>query len=61
MADPGQAVIVANAVPVIQAIADQTLNYALLLAAIGTLSMAFIEVLKGLFALRRKYHRQLLL
>lgn len=47
-----------DAIAVIDAIAKNTLDYALLLAAIGTLSMAFIEVIKGLFALRRKFHRQ---
>jgi hypothetical protein len=47
-----------NAVAVIDAISQHTLDYALLLAAIGTLSMAFIEMLKGVFALRRKFHRQ---
>lgn len=43
---------------VIDAIAQSTLNYALLLAAIGTLSMAFLELIKGLAAVRRRFHRR---
>jgi len=42
---------------VIESISSQTLNYALLLAAIGTLSMAVIELIKGLFKLRCVFHR----
>lgn len=41
----------------IDRIAASTLDYALLLAAIGTLSMAFIELVKGLTGLRRHFHR----
>lgn len=51
----------ADTVPVatiIDAITNSTLNYALLLAAIGTLSMAFIELIKGLTAFRRHFHRR---
>lgn len=48
----------ASAASVIDNIAANTLNYALLLAAIGTLSMAFIEMLKGVFSLRRIFHRK---
>ena len=44
--------------PIIQAISDKTLDYALLLAAIGTLSMAFLELLKGVTAFRRHFHRR---
>lgn len=47
-----------EAVAVIEMLKNHVLEYALLLAAIGALSMAFIEVLKGVFALRRKFHRQ---
>lgn len=47
-----------TAASVIDGIAANTLNYALLLAAIGTLSMAFIEVLKSVFSLRRVFHRK---
>lgn len=43
---------------VIDNIAASALSYAMLLAAIGTLSMAFIEVLKGLTAMRRHFHRR---
>jgi hypothetical protein len=52
MADP-----VHQAAPFIDLIASQTLDYALLLAAIGTLSMAFMELLKGLTSTRRHFHR----
>ena len=48
----------ATVASVIDRIAASTLNYALLLAAIGTLSMAFIELLKGLTGLRRHFHRR---
>lgn len=34
-----------------------TLSYALLLAAIGTLSMAFIELIKSVASVRRHFHR----
>ena len=47
----------ADAAQVIQNLAENTLEYALLLAAIGTISMAFIEVFKGVFSLRRHFHR----
>lgn len=43
---------------VIDSIAANTLNYALLLAAIGTLAMAFIEMLKGVLSLRQIFHRK---
>ncbi len=43
---------------IIEAITNKTLDYALLLAAIGTLSMAFIELIKGLTAFRRHFHRR---
>lgn len=43
---------------VIDAIARSTLNYALLLAAIGTLSMAFLELVKGVAAVRRRFNRR---
>jgi len=43
---------------VIESISNKTLDYALLLAAIGTLSMAVIEVIKGLFKLRCAFHRR---
>lgn len=43
---------------IIEAITSKTLDYALLLAAIGTLSMAFIELVKGLTAFRRRFHRR---
>ncbi len=42
---------------VVENIAERTLDWAVLLAAIGTLAMAFLEALKGLLALRRRYHR----
>jgi hypothetical protein len=42
----------------IEAISSKTLDYAVLLAAIGTLSMAFIELVKGVTALRRRFHRR---
>lgn len=42
---------------VIDRIVASTLNYSLLLAAIGTLSMAFIEMVKSLAGLRRRFHR----
>lgn len=42
---------------IIDAITNQTLGYAILLAAIGTLSMAFIELFKGLTRWRRHFHR----
>lgn len=42
---------------VIDNIAASTLNYSLLLAAIGTLSMALIEVVKGVAVIRRRFHR----
>lgn len=45
-----------QAASVIESIAAHTLQYAVLLAAIGTLSMALIELLKGVFALRRHFH-----
>lgn len=47
----------ATVVSVIDRIAASTLNYALLLAAIGTLSMAFIELVKSLTGVRRHFHR----
>lgn len=47
----------ATVASVIDRIADNTLNYALLLAAIGALSMAFIELVKGLTGARRHFHR----
>jgi hypothetical protein len=43
---------------IIEAISSKTLDYALLLAAIGTLSMAFIELVKGVTSLRRRFHRR---
>ena len=43
---------------VVDNIADRTLDYAVLLAAIGTLAMAVLELLKGAFGLRRHYHRK---
>lgn len=43
---------------IIEAISGKTLDYAVLLAAIGTLSMAFIELVKGVTALRRRFHRR---
>jgi hypothetical protein len=43
---------------IIDAIAGKSLDYAVLLAAIGTLSMAFLELLKGLTAFRRRFHRR---
>lgn len=43
---------------IIDAIASKSLDYAVLLAAIGTLSMAFIELLKGLTSFRRHFHRR---
>lgn len=45
---------------IIEAISNSALNYAILLAAIGTLSMAFIELVKGLTAFRRHFHRRAL-
>lgn len=48
----------ASAASVIDNIAAHTLNYALLLAAIGTLAMAFIEMLKGVLRLRLLFHRK---
>lgn len=42
---------------VIEQIAGNTLQYALLLAAIGTVSMAFLELIKSLFRLRMRFHR----
>lgn len=47
----------ATVASVIDRIAASTLNYALLLAAIGALSMAFIELVKGVTGLRRMFHR----
>lgn len=43
---------------IVDAIANKSLDYAVLLAAIGTLSMAFIELLKGLTSFRRYFHRR---
>lgn len=43
---------------VIDNIAANALSYSLLLAAIGTLSMAFIEMVKGVALIRRRFHRQ---
>ncbi len=43
---------------IIDAITNKTLDYALLLAAIGTLSMAFIELIKSIATLRRRFHRR---
>lgn len=43
---------------IIEAVANKTLDYALLLAAIGTLSMAFVELVKGLTAWRRRFHQR---
>ncbi len=43
---------------VIDRIVANTLTYSLLLAAIGTLSMAFIELVKGVTGLRRYFHRR---
>ena len=43
---------------IIEAISNKTLDYALLLAAIGTLTMAFIELIKGLTSFRRHFHRR---
>ena len=48
----------AQTAQVIQNIADNALEYALLLAAIGTIAMALIEVVKGVFSLRKKFHRR---
>lgn len=39
----------------IEALSDKTLNYALLISAIGTISMAFIELIKGLTSFRRHF------
>ncbi len=47
-----------DAASLIDAIARSTLNYALLLAAIGTLSMAFLELVKGVAAVRRRFNRR---
>lgn len=47
----------ASVATIIDAISNKTLDYALLLAAIGTLSMAFIELIKGLTSFRRHFHR----
>jgi len=47
----------AQVATIIEAISNKTLDYALLLAAIGTLTMAFIELIKGLTAFRRHFHR----
>lgn len=41
----------------IDALSAKTLDYALLLAAIGTISMAFIELIKGLTSFRRYFHQ----
>lgn len=49
---------IAPVATIIDAIASKSLDYAVLLAAIGTLSMAFIELLKGLTAFRRHFHRR---
>lgn len=46
-----------DAAQVIQNLADHMLEYALLLAAIGTISMAFIEVFKAALSLRKRFHR----
>jgi hypothetical protein len=43
---------------VIDRLVENTLTYSLLLAAIGTLSMAFIELVKGVTGLRRHFHRR---
>ena len=43
---------------VIDNIAANTLSYSLLLAAIGALSMAFIEMVKGVALIRRRFHRR---
>lgn len=51
---------VATVATVIEAISTKTLDYALLLAAIGTLSMTFMELLKGILSLRRHFHRHAL-
>lgn len=47
----------ATAAYVIDRLVEHTLTYALLLAAIGALSMAFIELVKGVTGLRRRFHR----
>ncbi|MFA6901720.1 MAG: hypothetical protein WC236_01420 [Gallionellaceae bacterium] len=43
---------------IIEAITNRTLDYALLLAAIGTLSMAFTELIKGVTSFRCRFHRR---
>jgi hypothetical protein len=43
---------------IIEALINRTLDYALLLAAIGTLSMAFTELIKGLTLFRCRFHRR---
>ena len=48
----------AQVATIIEAISNKTLDYALLLAAIGTLTMAFIELIKGLTSFRRRFHRR---
>ncbi|HQS57605.1 MAG TPA: hypothetical protein PLU16_02535 [Gallionellaceae bacterium] len=45
---------------IIEAVTDKTLDYALLLAAIGTLSMAIVELLKGITRFRCRFHRRML-
>jgi hypothetical protein len=44
----------------IEGIAGRILDYAILLAAVGTVTMALVELLKGLFFLRRLFHRYML-
>lgn len=41
----------------VESVAGQILDYALLLAAIGTLTMALLELLKGVFFARKFFHR----
>lgn len=44
----------------IEGLAGRILDYALLLAAVGTITMALVELLKGLLFLRRLFHRYML-
>ena len=42
---------------ILEGVAQHILDYALVLAAVGVLAMALLELLKGLLRLRRYYHR----
>ena len=53
MADPSMELVIST----LKTIRDFVLLYAVLLAGVGALSMAFLELIKGVFFFRRRYNR----